>query len=113
MMYRCNVRRDLTVLQLLGRVAYSSSYGRTDSKKPCKIGYNSDSFDFVRIIKNELLLLLLSKPARLGSTSRATLLVAFSLTGKAILGLLLLLNFLIFSLVRFQSFCKRVVSATA
>ena len=104
MMYRCNVRRDLTVLQLLVRRAYSGLYGRTGAKKPCKIGYNSGSFDFVRIIKNELLLLLLSKP---GSTSRATLLVAFSLTGKAILGLLLLLNFLIFSLVKIQSFCKR------
>lgn len=89
------------MLQLLGRIAYSGLYGRTGAKKLGKIGYNSGSFDFVRIIKNELLLLLLSKP---GSTSRATLLVAFSLTGKAILGLLLLLNFLIFSLVKIQSF---------
>ena len=48
MMYRWNVRRELTVLQLLGRIAYSGLYGRTGTKKPCKIGYNSGSFDFVR-----------------------------------------------------------------
>lgn len=71
------------------------------------VTYNSGSFDFVRIIKNELLLLLLSEPARLGSTSRATLLVAFSLTGRAILGFLLLLKLLIFGPVKTQSFCKR------
>ena len=103
MMYRCNVRRDLTVLQLLGRIAYSGLYGRTGAKKPCRIGYNSGSFECVRIINNELLLL--SKPARPGSTSRATLLVAFSLTGEAIL--VLVLNFLIFSPVKIQLFCRR------
>ena len=108
MMYRCNVRRGLTVLQLLGRIAYSGLYGRTGAKKPCRIGHNSGSFDCVRIINNELLLLSKPlKPARPGSTSRATLLVAFSLTREAILVLVLVLNFLIFSLVKIQLFCRR------
>ena len=57
-----DVRRGLTVLQLLGKIAYSGLYGRTGAKKPYRIGYNSGSFDRVRIINNELLLL--SKPVR-------------------------------------------------